>query len=220
MAAEPSQSLWKIIALDSRCRSPPASRLFLARGITSSFHRSSASLFVFLFLRLVLQRSRLVPTHCPTILKLASFFLPAQIVVVCFFYLNQIPLLVFVSLISSPNPLSLLLARFCPLWLKPPPPAAFDCICFFFILSSLSLSVCASALSPYSSSSLCPPSLLSFYFALCFSSPGTSLKYTGIPLSLSPDVCLSFSSTSSSPHPHPLYPHTPFQIFLVQPRAI
>lgn len=96
-----------------------------------------------------------------------------------FFSLNTIPLLVFVSLIPSPNPLSPLLARVYPLWLQPPRPALFDCICFFFILSSLSL-----------------------FFSLLLS---LSLYVCVIPLSSS-SVCLSPSVLLLHPHSTLLFP--------------
>lgn len=115
------------------------------------------------------------------------------------FFSQHNPSLGLCRLISSPNPLSLLLARVYPLWLQPPPPAPFDCICFFFILSSpspsltlprslsISLSLCAFALSPtHPLRSVCLPlSSRSILSPLSFSSPGASLKYAGIPLSSS-----------------------------------
>lgn len=200
--------------LATYCWLPPASSRPLLISLRS-FHRSSPSRFSIYSLR------DMSPTTVPSLRNL--HFLTLQIV--WFFFLNTIPLLVFVSLISSPNPLSLLLARVYPLWLQPPPPAPFDCICFFFILSSFSLSLpfhlsfslCV-CIMPHSSLSVClSPSVLPLYphSTLLFPFHVLALRSsTQEFLSLPPDVCLSFCWL-----PLPRVSFSPFLIFLYHPRA-
>lgn len=207
---------------ETYCWLPPASCRFLMWNCIFSFLCAPSIALLPLVFILAKRNRNMSPTIVPSFQNLHFFDVTDY-----FVFFNTIPLLVFVSLISSPNPLSLLLARIYPLWLLPPPPAAFDCICFFFILSflylsprpllslPLSLSRCVCVI-PHSSSSVCLSSSVLLLYLLC-SFLFISWHFSQVRRNSS--LFLLTSVSAFVPLPLPIVSFPPFLIFLFQPRA-